>query len=291
MNAPLIHTDGRILAVIDASVYADSVAAQAAWVASRVGAPLQLLHTIERASAARDADLSGNLAADGREALLLKLTELDEQRGRLAQQHGQLLLQEQQAKVRERQGVEADLLQRHGELVDSLLELESGVRMFVIGKRGEHADFARGHLGGNLERVVRAVHRPVLIAARVFRPIERIMIAFDGSATTRRCIDMVCASPLAAGLKIVVLMVGSDTPEHAQQLAWAGQQLKAAGFDPDVQRFEGRAEDVISEQVSQRAIDLLVMGAYGHSRIRSLILGSTTTQLLRSCQIPLLLLR
>ena len=128
MNSSLIHVDGKILAAIDASVYADSVAAHAAWAASRLGAPLQLLHTIERASAARGADLSGNLAADDREALLLKLTELDEQRGKLAQQHGQLLLQEQQAKVREQHGVEADLLQRHGELVDSLLELESGVR-------------------------------------------------------------------------------------------------------------------------------------------------------------------
>lgn len=38
-------------------------------------------------------------------------------------------------------------------------------------------------------------------------------------------------------------------------------------------------------------IDLLVMGAYGHSRIRSMLLGSTTTQLLRTCPIPVLLLR
>jgi nucleotide-binding universal stress UspA family protein len=33
------------------------------------------------------------------------------------------------------------------------------------------------------------------------------------------------------------------------------------------------------------------MGAYGHSRIRQLIVGSTTTQVLRRCQIPILLLR
>ena len=43
--------------------------------------------------------------------------------------------------------------------------------------------------------------------------------------------------------------------------------------------------------MADREIDLLVMGACGHSRIRSRIVGSTTTQLLRSCQIPLLLLR
>ena len=45
---------------------------------------------------------------------------------------------------------------RHDHLVDALVELEAGVRLFVLGKRGEQADFAKGHLGGHLERVVRA---------------------------------------------------------------------------------------------------------------------------------------
>jgi len=39
------------------------------------------------------------------------------------------------------------------------------------------------------------------------------------------------------------------------------------------------------------AIDLLLMGAYGHSRIRNLIIGSTTTSMIRSCKIPVLLFR
>ena len=43
--------------------------------------------------------------------------------------------------------------------VDTLLEIEADVRLFIIGKRGEHADFAKGHLGRNLERMVRAVRR------------------------------------------------------------------------------------------------------------------------------------
>lgn len=43
--------------------------------------------------------------------------------------------------------------------------------------------------------------------------------------------------------------------------------------------------------MAEAAVDLLVMGAYGHSRIRNLIVGSTTTAMLRSCQIPVLLLR
>jgi len=48
---------------------------------------------------------------------------------------------------------------------------------------------------------------------------------------------------------------------------------------------------VIIDRVGQLDIDLLIMGAYGHSRIRHLIVGSTTTAVLRSCTIPVLLLR
>jgi nucleotide-binding universal stress UspA family protein len=36
---------------------------------------------------------------------------------------------------------------------------------------------------------------------------------------------------------------------------------------------------------------MVVMGAYGHSRIRSLIIGSTTTEMVRSCKVPVVLVR
>ena len=50
---------------------------------------------------------------------------------------------------------------------------ETDAALIVIGKRGEGADFAKLHLGSNLERVVRAMHKPVLVASRAFKPVER----------------------------------------------------------------------------------------------------------------------
>jgi len=50
---------------------------------------------------------------------------------------------------------------RHGDLVEELALLEHEADLIVIGKRGEAADFAKLHLGSNLERVVRASARPV----------------------------------------------------------------------------------------------------------------------------------
>ncbi|MFN3316727.1 MAG: DHHW family protein, partial [Raineya sp.] len=42
------------------------------------------------------------------------------------------------------------------------------------------ADFAKGHLGSNLERIVRASHKPVFVASRAFKPISKVLVAYDG---------------------------------------------------------------------------------------------------------------
>ena len=50
-------------------------------------------------------------------------------------------------------------------------------------------------------------------------------------------------------------------------------------------------QNSIAREVETDHYDLLVMGAFGHSRIRNLIIGSTTTEMMRSCKIPILLFR
>lgn len=290
-DTPLLHPEGRVLAAVDTSAYAASVGDYAGWAAARLEAPLDLLRTFERPQSARSSDLSGSIALGAQEELLEELADIDARRARLVQEHGRALLDGLRAQIAARHGVEPGLLQRHGGLVDTLLEFEPQVRLFVIGKRGEHADAAHGHLGGNLERVVRAVHRPVLVASRAFRPVARFLIAFDGSATTRRCVDMVAASPLLKGAECHVLSVGEPTAALDAHLEWATTRLRDAGFEPRRHVEAGAADTVIAAHVERHSIDLLVMGAYGHSRIRTMIVGSTTTQVLRQCQVPVLLLR
>ena len=94
MSQPLIHAEGHVLAAIHPSVYGLSVAEHAAWAAARLSSPLELLHAIERGARPPTADLSGNLSLGGQEDLLAQLAELDEQRGKLAQEHGRLLLEQ-----------------------------------------------------------------------------------------------------------------------------------------------------------------------------------------------------
>lgn len=291
MTQSPINAEGCVLAALDASPHAPGVAGLAGWAAARLGIELEFMHAIDRAVGGGRSDLSGNLSLGSQEVLLAELAALDEQRSRLAQAHGRALLEQLRAEIRDNHGVDARVVQRHGGLVETLLDLEPHVRLFVIGSRGEHADTAKDHLGSNLERVIRAVHRPILVAPRAFQPIRSFLIAFDGSPTTRKCVEMVAASPLLRGLECHLLTVGADDDNRRAGLSWAEERLHEAGFTPRARIVEGAPDTVISTELKEHAIGLLVMGAYGNSRIRNLIVGSTTTQILRECQGPILLLR
>ncbi|MDX6751277.1 universal stress protein [Geminicoccaceae bacterium 1502E] len=283
---------GRILACTDGSLYAASVCDHAAWAAARMGVGVEVLHVLdhhrERASLS---DLSGALGIDAGEELLRQLTELEETRARLGQRKGKLVLEEAARRLREAGIEDVALTQRHGALVETIAELDQRSELVVIGKRGEGADFASLHLGSNLERVARASHRPILVASRAFRPIGRLLIAFDGGPSARKAVAYVAAQKLLKGLECRLLTVGREDAQTRERLDEAATELLRGGFAVDARIVAGDPDKVIAHEVETGGIDLLVMGAYGHSRIRNLIIGSTTTAMLRSCRVPVLLLR
>ncbi|WP_431637111.1 universal stress protein [Dyella sp. KULCS107] len=281
-----------VLTCLDHSIYTQSVLDHAIWAATRLGAGMELMHTLDRhPEHAVTANLSGSIGLGSNEALLQELAALDEQRSKLALERGRALLDEAVRQARA-QGVEpAHPRLRHGDLVDALAELESGFDLLVMGKRGEAADMAKLHLGSNVERVARAIDRPMLVASRAFKPIERVLIAFDGSPSARKAVELAARHPLLAGLQCHVVMAASESAESKAAMHWAVQLLDAAGVEARMETIPGHADAVIADYVRTHAIDLVAMGAYGHSRIRQLIVGSTTTTMIRSCLVPILLLR
>ena len=280
-----------VLTCIDGSTYAPAVCDAAAWAALRLEAPLKFLHVLHKEPSAAPANLSGSIGLGARESLLEELAALDEKRGKLSQERGRQLLSAAKERARDAGVAESEGLQRHGGLVETLTELQAGIRLLVIGKRGEAADVAAEHLGSHLERVIRALQRPILVTTKEFKLPQRVMLAFDGSATSRKGLEMVAGSPLFRGLPCHLVMVGADTAENRAQLARAHQTLESNGFETQSVILPGETESVLSRYQQEQGIDLMIMGAYGHSRIRQLLIGSTTTEMLRKTSIPLLLLR
>lgn len=182
-------------------------------------------------------------------------------------------------------------MHRRGALVDTLGELELAAQLIVLGKRGEQADSARLHLGSNLERVVRAVQTPVLVCSRAFHAIQRLVIAYDGGTSSQKAVDYVARAPLLQGVECHLLTIGSETEETRHMLDRTATTLRQRGIAVQAHCQAGHPEDVIAAYIEAQAINLLVMGAYGHSRMRNLVIGSTTSAMLRACRIPVLLFR
>lgn len=281
----------KIIALVDGSTYSQSVCDHAAWVSSRTGAPVELLHVLGRREAVEKADLSGSIKLGARTALLEELAALDEQRAKLIAHRGRAILDDAR-EVLVKDGVdEITTRLRHGDLIDTVAEQEANASMILVGKRGEAADFAKMHLGSNVERIVRASHKPVMVASRAFKPIEKLLIAYDGSASAMRAVDHIARNPLYAGLAMRIVTVGAQTPAASKALDDAAAMLKAAGIDAETQITSGQPDVVLSKMVEVDGFNMLIMGAYGHSRIRSLIIGSTTTAMVRSCKVPVVMVR
>lgn len=291
-NTQNVSPNSPILACVDGSVYTDSVLAHAAWAGRHLNAPVQVLHIQAPGSEyAGPTDLSGAIGLGAKSSLLEKLAQMDEAKGRLEQQKGKLILEHAKEELTAAGVGAVTTLHRRGSLVETISELEPSTQLSVLGKRGEHADFASLHLGSNLERVVRSAHNPVLVAARSFTPIERFVIAYDGSPSTRKAVEFVAASPLLRGLECHLLRVGDDNDKNRRVVEVAAARLTQAGFAVQTLVQPGKADEVISAYVTSHEMHLLVMGAYGHSHIRTLIIGSTTSSMLRSCPIPVLMFR
>jgi len=280
----------RILALVDGSIYSESVCHHAAWAASRLKAGVDLLHVLGRREAPTG-DLSGALRLGARTALLNELAALDEQRAKLAQARGRAILEDAQA-ILEKDGIApVNARLRQGDLLETVASLEPEVRAIVIGKRGEAADFASGHLGSNLERVVRSARVPVLVASRAFRPISKVLVAFDASASAQRAIDRMTGNPVFQGLSVTMVHAGEPSRSLGAQMEEARARLERSGLRVDTGFVPGEPEAALTRRIESDGHDLLVMGAYGHSRIRSLIIGSTTTAMVQACRIPVLLYR
>ncbi|MEL6199680.1 MAG: universal stress protein [Pseudomonadota bacterium] len=284
--------DTRVItAGIDGSASSGAVCDAAAWASTKISAPIRFLHVLERARTPAREDLSGAIGLGSRTKLLDELTELDEKRGRLAMEHGKLLLQDARERAGTKGASDVHLQQRHGTLLEALQQYEEDTRLFVIGRLGADNEGREQAMGSQVETVVRAISRPILATVGDFTPPERWMLAYDGSEAATTAVARVARSPILKGLPGHVVMVGEDTNVNRAQLEGAAADLRAAGHEVSYHLVRGNIVESLTTFRRETGVGLTVMGAYGHSRFREFFVGSNTERMISQSAVPLLLLR
>ncbi|MCW8346945.1 universal stress protein [Vibrio sp. ZSDZ65] len=279
----------NIIACIDGSRSTISTCEAAAWVAKKLAAPLVLFHALDKTTRPVASEFSGQIGLGSQEELLEELAELDETRSKIMLQHSHKML-ESAHEWACRDGVnDVSKLQRHGSLIESLSDLTSELRVLVIGKSGKQRN-TDNTIGSQLESVIRAVHEHILVVNDHFTAPTSYMIAFDGSPISQKLIEKATQTPLLKGLPCHLTTI-DESGNKSQAFAQAKQQLQSAGVKVTATRLNGPVDEALLNYQLQHQVGMIVMGAYGHSKLRQVFVGSNTTQVLANSKVPLLLIR
>ncbi len=268
-----------IFAYIDRSRFADSVWRHAVWAAKQLNLPIEIIHVLDHPFVGAHNDYSARLTLDASDAAIEERVRFDAEQNRILIAGGRLLLDTVTASVRA-EGID-QVSQRlfQGSVLDHLQQHVNEATIVIVGKRGEGANQDSQHLGRNIERVVREAHRPVLIAEAQFSPPRAATIAWDTGKSSGEAIHFLAMRPLLRGMHTKLLHI-SDGQHVPPALHDAKAHLQGSGLTVEIDIRPGAVTESILAGADEHGSQLLVIGAYGHSRIRHLVVGSTTTEIL-----------
>lgn len=277
-----------IMACLDGSSLSPVICQYSRWASQQLAAPITLLHVIDKSQYPPQQDLSGNIGLGSSEQLLAELSSHEEKHYRSALAQGYSMLEAMQKQLAAATPEKVEIRQRHGDLTDNLLALQDQYQLVIIGKQGHNSQTEHTPLGSQLTNLIRHLETPLLVVSGQFTTPRSLMLAFDGSAHSDKCLTALITDPLFRGLTIHLVAVGA---EATSKLAEAQQLLIEQGITTQSVSLTGQVATALSHYQQTHQLDLIMMGAYGHSRLRQLLIGSTTTQLLRTSHVPLVLIR
>jgi nucleotide-binding universal stress UspA family protein len=152
---------------------------------------------------------------------------------------------------------------------------------------------SRGGALGTAEQLVTATGVPVLVLPpEMPRDFGRVvLVAWKGSPEAARAVHE--ALPFlqqhTAANRVVLCAVGEEAAAGAEAAAMMLEQHGVAVQPERVEQTDGRSTgEVLLAQATAHGADLLVMGAYGHARVRELVFGGATRHVLRHTTVPVL---
>ncbi|HMG79142.1 MAG TPA: universal stress protein [Xanthobacteraceae bacterium] len=137
--------------------------------------------------------------------------------------------------------------------------------------------------------------RPMIVVPYIQKAplkLDRVMVCWDGGRQAARAIADAMPILEKAGKVEIVIVANERGKADEIEGADMGQHLARHGLKVDVKRISGGNIDIadaLLSHVADSGTDFIVMGGYGHSRLREFILGGVTHSILRSMTAPVLL--
>jgi nucleotide-binding universal stress UspA family protein len=193
-----------------------------------------------------------------------------------------------------RRGIRSEWRVAEGDLVDTVRLHARYADLTIVGQGVDLQDVP-GVLAFLPEELALWVGRPVLVVPRygTFETVgQQVLIAWNGSREATRAVND--AIPILQRAKKVTVLSIDPEGEPDRRLPGADLALHLARHDitaeaESTQALDIAVGDVLLSRAADLGADLIVMGAYGHSRLREMVLGGATRHLLRHMTVPVLL--
>jgi nucleotide-binding universal stress UspA family protein len=199
------------------------------------------------------------------------------------------ILQEVQHRCDER-GIRCKTEIAHGVPSRVICLEEATADLLALGHRGVSGKF-QSLLGSTAEATIRCNSKPVFIATHDYQPIERVLIAHDGSDHANHALQFAADVCVTLKKPLLVLSVNRNVEIANAIVKEAMEYLEPYELDAQPQVRHGHAADQILAVAAESDCHLIVMGAYGHTHIRETLIGSTTEEVLHKMTTPMLVVK
>lgn len=157
--------------------------------------------------------------------------------------------------------------------------------MIVIGRHGRKG-VAKALLGEVAAKVIAQAPCKVLVVPRAAHiEYKNILVATDGSMHALAALDEAIAIAKQCGSRIIALSAIRDDSElqsHSKYANEAAEKAKKEGIEAEAITLTGRSFNAIVETAGGRGVDLVVMGTYGKTGLKKVLMGSSTEKVIGS---------
>ena len=277
---------GFILCCVDGKNFNQAVCDYGVYVSNSTNSPLRFLNIVEHNSSAKELDLSGNIALGAKDDLLEKLSHDEEESSKVTIRKSRELLKniEDRAKKTIQTDVSVSLI--HGEVVQSLIELRTDIKIALLGIHSNN----QTKIGDNIKEVIREIHKPVLLVNQEFTQPKKILIAYNGSNEAKEILKIVASNPLFGEVQRTIINSNKDVTTSEKLLQEAKEIFASQNISVETHSLQTDKKEII-DYCNDNNFDILVMGAYGHSRFTDFVFGSFTSYVLENFNKPILLFK
>jgi nucleotide-binding universal stress UspA family protein len=162
---------------------------------------------------------------------------------------------------------------------------EKNIDMIVIGRHG-YKGLAKALMGETAARVIAHAPCKVLVVPKAAQiEYKNILAATDGSAHGNAAVSEAITIAKRCGSHVIMLSAMRDEREREEAIKLAGMAVELAreeGVSAEAVTPVGRSYDAIVETAGGRGVDLIVMGSYGKTGVKKLLMGSATEKVIGS---------